>query len=119
MTKQNKAEMFREAATMLAGAPRFQELLNAEADRIDKMNEKRRKSETKTQKENRETAELITTWFEEEAEAGVAYDGAEVKAAIGLEISPQKFAAVMKLVAGVEKTAKADSNKDHVGYKKA
>jgi hypothetical protein len=31
------------------------------------MNEKRRKTETKTQKENRETAELITAWFEEEA----------------------------------------------------
>ena len=67
MTKQNKAEMFRKAAELLEGAPRYQELLIAEADRVEKMNEKRRKTETKTQKENRETAELITAWFEEEA----------------------------------------------------
>ena len=119
MTKQNKAEMFREAATMLAGAPRYQELLLAEAERVDKMNEKRRQSETKTQKENRMIASQVSEWFANQADPEVAYDGGEVQAAVGLELSPQKFAAIMRLVENAVKTDKADSNKDHVGYQKA
>ncbi|MER2227335.1 MAG: hypothetical protein ABS916_09895 [Carnobacterium sp.] len=119
MTKQNKAEMFREAAAMLTEAPRYQELLLAEAERVDKMNEKRRQSETKTQKENRVVAAQVTEWFANQADPEVAYDGGEVQAAVGLELSPQKFAAIMRLVENAVKTDKADSNKDHVGYQKA
>lgn len=119
MAKQNKAEMFREAAAMLADAPRYQELLLTEADRIDKMNEKRRQSETKVQKENRVVAAYLTEWFANQADPEVAYDGSEIQEALGLELSPQKFAAIMRLVENAVKTDKADSNKDHVGYKKA
>ena len=119
MTKQNKAEMFRKAAAMLTNAPRYQELLLAEADRIDKMNEKRRQSESKTQKENRKVAAQVSEWFANQADPEVAYDGGEVQTALGLELSSQKFASIMRLVENAVKTDKADSNKGHVGYKKA
>lgn len=115
---ESKAEMFRKAADLLEGAPRYQELLREEADRVEARNKRNRGKETKVQKENRKIAGLIQKWFETEAEDGVAYSGNEVQLAVGLELSPQKLSALMKKVVGIEKTAKADSSKEHVGYKK-
>lgn len=113
---ENKAEMFRAAAELLDNAPRYKELLIAEAERIEKSYERARNTESKAHTENVKVAEQVAKWFEEDAEKGYAYDGQSIQEALGLDVTPQKFAAIIKLVEGVEKVEKADSNKNRVGY---
>lgn len=113
---ENKAEMFRAAAELLDNAPRFKEFLIAEAERIEKSYERARNTESKAHTENVKVAKQVAEWFKEEAEKGYAYDGQSIQEALGLDVTPQKFAAIIKLVEEVEKVEKADSNKNRVGY---
>lgn len=113
---ENKAEMFRAAAELLDNAPRYKELLITEAERIEKSYERARNTQSKAHIENVKVAEQVAKWFEEDAEKGYAYDGQSIQEALGLDVTPQKFAAIIKLVEEVEKVEKADSNKNRVGY---
>lgn len=113
---ENKAEMFRAAAELLDNAPRYKELLITEAERIEKSYERARNTQSKAHIENVKVAEQVAKWFEEDAEKGYAYDGQSIQEALGLDVTPQKFAAIIKLVEEVEKVEKSDSNKNRVGY---
>ena len=122
MEKMTKSEIYRNAAALLEEtAPRYAEILLADADRIDARNEKSRgrKYETKDQKENKHLAALVTDMFLTEGiDADHAFDTAEIKTAIGFpELTPQKMTGVMKLVDVVDKVPNASKNKNHVGYK--
>lgn len=120
MEKQTKADMYRNAAKLLeVNAPEYAGMLLEDAQRIEARNASRRNVDTKVQKENKHIAALVIEFFHNDAEDGIAYDSGEIANAVGIEVSPQKMSAIMRLVGDeVDKVGQATNNKDHIGYKK-
>lgn len=84
----------------------------------EKRNTRKNKTETKTQKENKELAKKVADFFENVADNETAYTTAEIGTLLDLNFTPQKMTAIMKLVENVEKVAQATNDKKRVGYKK-
>lgn len=121
--KQTVAEKFAEVARVLvaAGAPsELVDFINERKEQHEKRTKGKKRSLTKTQKENLVYIEKISTFFFEEADPEVAYTSAEVAQAVGGEIenfTPQKMTALLKQVENVEKVDQATNDKKKVGYK--
>lgn len=121
--KQTVAEKFAEVARVLvaAGAPsELVDFINERKEQHEKRTKGKKRSLTKTQKENLVYIEKISAFFFEEADPEVAYTSAEVAQAVGGEIenfTPQKMTALLKQVENVEKVDQATNDKKKVGYK--
>ena len=125
LTKSDKFAMLLEAlhSAEVANKDLLVDFVSGEKALIEKRNATRAASRkpTKAQKENEAHVAEIIEFFNEVAEAGVAYTADEVGEAVGFEdFSAQKMTALMKKAieeGAVEKVDKADSNKKKVGYK--
>lgn len=121
--KQTVAEKFAEVARVLVAAGASTELvdfINERKEQHEKRTKGKKRSLTKTQKENLVYIEKISSFFFEEADPEVAYTSAEIAEAVGDEVAdftPQKMTALLKQVENIEKVAQATSDKKKVGYK--
>ena len=121
--KMTVAQKFETVAKVLvvAGAPtELVDFINERKTMHEKRTSNKKRSLTKTQKENLVHIENISAFFFEQADPEVAYTSAEVAQAVGGEIAdftPQKMTALLKQVENVEKVAQATSDKKKVGYR--
>ena len=93
------------------------DFLQERADLHDKQASRKKKSETKSQKENKVFIEQLETFFFEDADPEIAYTSQEVAQALEFDFTPQKMTALLKKVENAERVEKSTNDPKKVGYK--